>query len=267
MLLIIVACMMRVPPPYVELHRVLRCYAAAVLCELAWRRSCRHAPHGGSYARWRHLALPAFMLGDLLLARNHIVRARLEATLGPSRGAAHHFLMLILASRMLTNWMVWFLCHRLVYALPAQLIIIAHHIQANSESCGIMLSAAPSAAAWVHNVSTVVELSQLGAIGAVAHSRPLTPAEQCRTVLAWQQLCFSLAAPALVAAVVEIRLWRRHQAEQRQSGLPAEGGWQPSFYRVLQELLLGHDWPHIVVLSWLLSGVLYLAAVALSVDA
>ena len=172
-----------------------------------------------------------------------------------------------------------------------------------------MLSAAPSAAAWVHNVSTVVELSQvricdlplglpcwlqlalvhgtgmlhaclscaltvrawcnplqLGAIGAVAHSRPLTPAEQCRTVLAWQQLCFSLAAPALVAAVVEIRLWRRHQAERRQSGLPAEGGWQPSFYRVLQELLLGHDWPHIVVLSWLLSGVLHLAAVALSVD-
>ncbi len=95
----------------------------------------------------------------------------------------------------------------------------------------------------------------------VARSRPLTCAEECRTVLAWQQLCFSLAAPALVAAVVETRLWRRHQEERRQSSLPPEGGWQSSFYRALQELLRGHDWPHIVVLIWLLSGVLHLAAV------
>ena len=111
---IIVVCMLRTPQHYATLHRVLRCYAAAVLCELAWRRCCRRAPHGGSYARWRHLALPAFMLGDLLLARNHIVQAGLETTLGPNSGAAHQFLMLILASRTLTNWMVWFLCHRLV---------------------------------------------------------------------------------------------------------------------------------------------------------
>ncbi len=86
-------------------------------------------------------------------------------------------------------------------------------------------------------------------------------------MLAWQQLCFSLAVPALVAAACETRLWLRHQEERRQSGLPPEGGWQSSFYRALQELLHGHDWPHIAVLSWLLSGVLYLAAVALSVDA
>ena len=100
----------------------------------------------------------------------------------------------------------------------------------------------------------------------VARSRPLTCAEECRTVLAWQQLCFSLAAPALVAAACETRLWLRHQAERRQCGLPPEGGLQRRLYKGLQAVLLGHDWAHVVVLSWLLSGVLYLAAVALSVD-
>lgn len=108
---------------------------------------------------------------------------------------------------------------------------------------------------------------QLGGLGALARSRPLAPAEQCRTVLAYQQLCFSLAAPALVAAVVETRLWLRHQAERRQHGLPSEGGWQQRLYWALQAVLLGHDWAHVAVLSWLLSGVLHLAAVALSVDA
>ena len=108
---------------------------------------------------------------------------------------------------------------------------------------------------------------QLGGASTALRSRPLTPAEECRTLLAWQQLCFSLAAPALAAAVIETRLWLRHQAERRQCGLPAEGGWQARLYRALRALLLGHDWAHVVVLTWLLAGVLHLAAVALSVDA
>lgn len=81
-----------------------------MICDLLWRHACRRTPHGGSYSRWRHLALPAFALFDILLARQHIVRAGLEATWGRHTGGAG-VLMLILASRALSNLMVWFLCH------------------------------------------------------------------------------------------------------------------------------------------------------------
>ena len=108
---------------------------------------------------------------------------------------------------------------------------------------------------------------QVGGLAAPLLGRQLTPAEQCRTVLAWQQLCLSLAAPALVAAAAETRLWQQHEAQRRRQGLPPEGGWQARLYGAIDEWLLGLDWLHVVVLSWLLSSVLHLLAVALSVDA
>ncbi len=111
---IIAVCLMRAPQQYVELRALLLCYAAAVLCELAWRRACHGTPDGGSYARWRHLALPAFMLGDLLLAQHQIVRAGFEATLRLYMEGVNHGLTLILASRALSSLIVWFLCHRLM---------------------------------------------------------------------------------------------------------------------------------------------------------
>ena len=104
--LIIVVCSMRAPSHYEQLHTVLLRYLGLVLCELAWRHSCRRSPRGSSYARWRHLALPAFALGDVLLARSHNVVAGLEATLQPHQGPAYYCLLLVLSSRVLTNWLL-----------------------------------------------------------------------------------------------------------------------------------------------------------------
>ncbi len=101
---------------------------------------------------------------------------------------------------------------------------------------------------------------------------PLTPAHECRTVLAWQQLFLSLAVPALLAAVAEARLWRRHQEERRQSGLPPEGGLQSRLYKALDACLLQAEWPdcglmgwlHLGFVVWLLASVLHLLAVLVS---
>ena len=109
-------CIVRVPKHHSELHTVLRRYLVAVIAELLWRRACRHSPHGGSYARWRHLALPAFALGDVLMSRHGVVRAGLDITAanphGGLRDGLHHLLLLVLSSRVTSNLFMWALCHR-----------------------------------------------------------------------------------------------------------------------------------------------------------
>ncbi|PRW33203.1 Serine threonine- kinase SAPK1 [Chlorella sorokiniana] len=269
-LVLLAVSLVRVPHEHAQLRFTLRLYIATFLCELAWRRTCRSAPHGGSYMHWRHLLVPLYAALDILLSRYGIVRAGLDTTEPPAqgaRGAAHLAMLLLLSSRSSSNLVAWSLCHRFLYVMPAQLAIVYSHWRANAETCAAAVLSAPTAVAKMHSAAQLLTSVQLGGFTAPLISRPLTPREECRTLLAWQQLCFSLAAPALVAAAIETRLWLRHQEERRQCGLPPEGGWQAWCYRALQAVLLGHDWAHVVVLSWLLAGLLHLMAVALSVDA
>ena len=108
---------MRVPSGHTQLRFILRLKIAAFLCELAWRRACRGAAHGGSYARWRHLLVPLYAGLDILLSRCGLVRAGLDSTEPPApgtRGGLHLVMMLVLSSRALSNLVAWSLCHRFV---------------------------------------------------------------------------------------------------------------------------------------------------------
>lgn len=114
--LTIIVCIVRDPKQHTELHTVLRCYLAAVIAELLWRRACRRSPHGGSFARWRHLALPVFALCDVLMSRHGVVRAGLDISAvvpgGGIRDGIHHIVLLVLSSRFTSNLFLWALCHR-----------------------------------------------------------------------------------------------------------------------------------------------------------
>ena len=108
---------MRVPQEHTYLRFILRLTIATALCELAWRGACRGAPHGGSYARWRHLLVPLYALLDILLSRHGIVRAGLDTTETPAagaRGAAHLAMLVILSSRFSSNLVAWCMCQRIM---------------------------------------------------------------------------------------------------------------------------------------------------------
>ena len=120
--------------------------------------------------------------------------------------------------------------------------------------------------------SVVAPPLQFGGLVLPSSGPPLSPQHECRTLLAWQQLVLSLAAPALIAAVAETRLWRRHQAERQQCGLPPEGGLQACLYHTLDAWLLQSEWPdfglmgwlHLAFVVWLLASTLHTLAVLVS---
>ena len=118
--LFIVSLLVRMPLEARRLRTALVAYAAGVAAELDWRWRCRGAPNGGSYARWRHLALPLFLCGDVALSRCGIVQQSLAvvaAEAGPAPagllGACYHLVVLILTSRFVTNAAVWMLGYSL----------------------------------------------------------------------------------------------------------------------------------------------------------
>lgn len=108
--LVVLVCIVRVPKHHSQLHTVFRCYLAAVVTDLMWRRLLP-----GSHARWRHALLPAFALCDVLMSRHGVVRAGLDLSAavpgGGVRDALHHALLLVLASRFTSNLFLWGLCH------------------------------------------------------------------------------------------------------------------------------------------------------------
>ncbi|PRW33101.1 hypothetical protein C2E21_7896 [Chlorella sorokiniana] len=271
-LFFIISTLVRTPLKEWPLRVVCICYAALVAAELAWRRHCCGVQYGGCYAQLRQLALPFFICGDVLIARTGVVRVGYEV-IGAAPpgllGAVHVMLALVLASRWLTNAPVWLLCHPFIFMLPTQLMIVYNHWRYNAQTCASDLMSTPEAHALVHKIASALDYLQFGGIVLPKAGPPLSPGHECRTVLAWQQLFLSLAAPALVAAVAETRLWRRHQEERERSGLPPEGGLQARLYRTLDAWLLQSEWPdfglmgwlHLALVVWLLASMLHTLAV------
>ena len=108
-------------------------------------------------------------------------------------------------------------------------------------------------------------LPQLGGVAHVLLHRPLTPAEECGTILAWQQLMFGLALPLLAQLALESRLWVQHEAQRRRRGLPPERSLVAPLYHVVHGMADLETF-HAFVLCMLLSATLHLLAVAISVD-
>lgn len=112
----ILSILIRTPLKEWPLQCVFICYAAGVAAELAWRQHCKRLQHGGCYMMLRQLALPLFMCGDVLVARSGVVRIGFELVGAARPGLADTVqlvLLLVLASRWITNVPVWLLCHPL----------------------------------------------------------------------------------------------------------------------------------------------------------
>ncbi|PRW33214.1 quinone oxidoreductase 2-like protein isoform A [Chlorella sorokiniana] len=237
LLLLVLVCIVRVPQHHSELHAVFRCYLAAVVGELLWRRACRRSPHGGSYARWRHLALPVFALCDVFMSRFHVVLAGLNITTpipsGGWRDGLHHLLLLLLSSRFMSNLFLWALCHRAMYMLPAQLAVVYHHWLANADSCSAAVLAAPSALPHTHRAAGTLASLQLGGLPNELLHRQLTPIEECRTVLAWQQLLLGLALPLVAQLSIESRLYTCKACDKEQRPHEMAGQEPPHTYKAL----------------------------------
>lgn len=153
--------------------------------------------------------------------------------------------------------------HACSYAAPAQLLIVYHHYRANAALCAGPALTPPASAAVTRQIATALDLLHLGPGLAVLEDAP-TPVQECRTVLAWQQLCFSFFAPLLAAAVLETKLWLRHAEQRARRGLPPERGFQPRLYLAVKHWLLDLDWPHAVLLAWMFASTLHMVAAALA---
>lgn len=104
-----------------EHRRLWQATAACFLvtgADLAWRRDCRGAPSGGSWARWRGLVWPVMALGDILLSRLLVVRVVFDTLQPPTEGgtlaALAQLAALLVASRLPTTAVMLLQCQRIL---------------------------------------------------------------------------------------------------------------------------------------------------------
>jgi len=91
----------------------------------------------------------------------------------------------------------------------------------------------------------------------VAERAAPSPCEECATLLSYLQLSIGLVGPALVQAVIEARLFAKHQQQRQQAGLPPEHGWHAGLYAVVLSLLETMDWLTSAAFLWVLHGLLF----------
>ncbi|KAL4421305.1 hypothetical protein ABPG75_010596 [Micractinium tetrahymenae] len=264
---VIFSLLLRLPRGQPLLWVALIFDAALMIFDMAWRWRCRGAPDGGSHARHREALLPLTAMSDIIMSRCMIGRLVLDnfSVAQPGvLGTLRHIITLVVASRILTNAIVWSQWYRVFWAFPAHIAIVANFIKTNHiTSQSTALAGGPVALQATRGVAQVLRLLRFNGL-APPPPDGLTPLQECCSVLAYLQLSVGLVLPAVVMAVHEIRLFLAHAAERRRAGLPPERGWHPWLYRKIGDTLLGLDWLFVAVLAWVLLGVLGSLAEALS---
>jgi len=153
-------------------------------------------------------------------------------------------------------------------ALPAHMLMAASYVRNNVQLCASAAQLQHPASQWVaHKAYALAQLLWLGGTmppSAPASHRALPPAQECATVLTFLQLSLGLALPALAQAAVEAHLWRQHQQQRRQLGIPDEKGWQQRLYGCLLGLLDPLDWFTAPVFLWVLLGLLLEVSILIS---
>ena len=156
--------------------------------------------------------------------------------------------------------------HPRSWVLPANTFMVLHNLSGNGDTCNAAVLTGSAAAQRATRLLA-------GALRLLSFPGPPPPrdaplpsvAEECRTVLAYLQLCLGLVAPAVAVACLETRLYAQHAAQRRRAGLPPERGWwHPRQYAALADAGQGLDWFSGPVLAWTASAVLHAVAVAVS---
>lgn len=264
---VVFSLLLRLPRGQPVLWTALVTDAALMAFDMGWRWRCRGAPDGGSHARHREALLPLIAVNDIIMSRCHIGRLVLDnfSVAQPGvLGTLRHVATLVVASRILTNAIVWSQWYRIFWAFPAHVTIVANFLKTNHVTCqSAALAGGPLAVQATHSVAQVLRLLRFNGL-AIPQPEKLTPLQECSAVLAYLQLSAGLVLPAVAMAVHETRLFLAHAEERRRAGLPPERGWHPWLYRRLGDALLGLDWPFAAALAWVLLGVLGALAEALS---
>ena len=115
--MIAVAVLHRVPHGHVRVQAALWMYLASLSADLAWRWLCRRAPNGGSYARHRRVL--AVLVASCSVATSYSSALHVlfdEAWQPPAGwlGALRHAATLAIASRVLTQFVSWCTCQRVM---------------------------------------------------------------------------------------------------------------------------------------------------------
>ena len=152
-------------------------------------------------------------------------------------------------------------------SLAVQLACTAQLLAMNRITCAApVLTGDGSAAELTHRAFALLDVVHFSlappiAAGTAAGAAALSPQAECRTLLGFIQLV-CLAAPAVVQAVQESRLWRQHNRERAACSLQPEGGGR--FYAGVLELAEALDPLSATVAAWVLLGVLWGAALGVS---
>ena len=130
------------------------------------------------------------------------------------------------------------------------------------ECCTTAALASPSAqllSRRAYRLLGMLRFSLLPPIGLPA----LPPAAECAVLMTYTHITFGLVLPGLAAALTEAALFRQHQRQRRQAGLPPERGWDAAVHSAVGSLL-DLDWLAWGAAVWLLAGLLFDVAVLVS---
>lgn len=145
------------------------------------------------------------------------------------------------------------------WALPVQLAISLAHVRHAPAFCATAPLQSPATQHLLQGAYAMLDVltSALVPFGRTLLGQP--PAQkQCATVLAHVQLALGLAAPALVQAVIEVRLFMEHQLQRAEAGLPLETGPHARLYTWIRRgMMCGPGEVRVVLLTWVWLCILF----------
>ena len=142
--------------------------------------------------------------------------------------------------------------------------MILEMVRSDPHICEAPLLSSPAAVATTHHVSGMLGALQFLLLAPpLAH--PLSPAEECRSVLIHLQLALGLVLPALAALALESWLFLQHERQRAALGLRPECGLAARAYRGIAAVG-GVDRAFLGALLCALFNALQLLSVALALD-
>ncbi|KAL4440230.1 hypothetical protein ABPG75_003231 [Micractinium tetrahymenae] len=247
------------PPPAVLWW--MTSVAALCLWDIVWRRRCRGAPHGGSYARWRELPALAFRvlcsgLGLAALLMQHWLGSREAVPAGAGgsgsgggggggggiASAVHDTVLLLFVSGLPAALQAW--------TWPLRISQAARDVCASLEAARLRVA---------HLAVKAARLLQQARFTSFGPTPVETLAEahaECAAALSWLLLVPGTVLPALAQAAAECRRFRQHQRQRAQLGLPAERGWAAHLYGLLEGAADALSAPQALAAGWIALGIL-----------
>ncbi|KAL4431145.1 hypothetical protein ABPG75_006401 [Micractinium tetrahymenae] len=223
---------------------------------MTWQRLAAPA----SYARWRDLPAALLRLSSFGLGLGWQLTARLlndnsvpaewgdhsvtpRQLLSKVAGVAGHLSVLLFASgaaSMLISQLSMRM--RVSRSLEVQALLAITAWPHNRSICGTKPLVSPSACMYNQRMFFALNLVRYLLPLAVGPLERPSDNDECVAILLFCQV------PLLIEAMAEARLFRHHQRQRRQGGLPLENDWQAHVYGGIYWLTLGGSAPHLCLL-------------------